>query len=76
MYQEKGNIVAEYNINGVRVLVSDAAYAGKSAEELDAIRKEARRIAWDIAVRYEARRQAAEQKKEGQREEFEQESIK
>lgn len=60
MYQEKGNIVAEYNINGVRVLVSDAAYAGKSAEELDAIRKEARRIAWDIAVRYEERKRAAE----------------
>ena len=60
MYQEKGNIVAEYNFNGVRVLVSDAAYAGKSAEELDEVRREARRIAWDIAVRYEMRKRAAE----------------
>lgn len=59
MYQEKGNIVAEYQINGVRVLVSDAAYAGKTPEELEEVRKEARRVAWNIAVRHEARKREA-----------------
>lgn len=59
MYQEKGNIVAEYDIGGVRVLVSDSAYAGKSPAELEEIRKEARRIAWNIALRHEARKRDA-----------------
>ena len=56
MSMDKGNIVAEYNINGVRVMVSDAAYAGKSEAELERIRKNARQIAWNIAVRHEMRK--------------------
>ncbi len=55
---EEGNIVAEYTFNGVRVRVSDSAYAGKSQEELDEIRKDARKIAWNIALGHEARKRA------------------
>ena len=57
---EKGNIVAEYQINGVRVFISDSAYTGKSDAELEAVRRDARRIAWNIALRYEARKRCKE----------------
>jgi hypothetical protein len=39
-----------------RVLVSDSAYAGKTEEELAAIRKNVQEIAWNGALRFEARR--------------------
>jgi len=49
------HIVAEYEFNGVRVLVSDIAFAGKTEKELEDIRREARRIAWEIQLRHQAR---------------------
>jgi len=49
---EKGNIVAEYVIDGHRVLVSDAAFAGKSEAELEAVRKNAQQVAWKIQLAY------------------------
>jgi hypothetical protein len=39
MSMEKGNIVAEYMIDGHRVLVTDAGFAGKSEAELEAFEK-------------------------------------
>ena len=44
----EGNIVAAYQYPGCTVYINDAAYAGKSEEELEGIRKEARRIAGEI----------------------------
>ena len=37
----------------VTVKVCDAAYAGKTGAELEAVRENARRVAWRIAVRTE-----------------------
>jgi len=44
--------VAEYVIGGFYVLVSDAAYSGKSEPELEAIRQNARQIAWSIYLKH------------------------
>ena len=52
MSMEKGNIVAEYKIDGHRVLVTDAGFAGKSEAELEAVRKNAQQVAWKIQLAY------------------------
>ena len=46
------HIVAEYVIDGVHVLVSDEAYIGKTEAELEAIRNNARQIAWSIYLKH------------------------
>lgn len=51
MVELKGNIVATYRGEGCTVYIRDAAYAGKSEKELEAIRWEARRIACAIIDR-------------------------
>lgn len=56
---EEEHIVAEYEFDGVRVLVSDVAFAGKTEKELEDIRREARRIAWGIQLRHQAREENA-----------------
>lgn len=45
---EEEHIEAEYLADGVRVLVSDRAFQGKTEAELEAIRKNARQVAWNI----------------------------
>ena len=45
---EEEHIEAEYLVDGVRVLVSDCAFQGKADAELEAIRKNARQVAWNI----------------------------
>lgn len=45
---EHGNIVARYTCCSVPVLVSDSAFAGRTEEELEQIRQEARQIAYRI----------------------------
>ena len=45
---EEEHIEAEYLVDGVRVLVSDRAFQGKTDAELEAIRKNARQVAWTI----------------------------
>ena len=54
-FTPKGNIVKEYNFNGVRVLISDSAYAGKSEAELEEVRRRARRVTQNIMNAYAAR---------------------
>lgn len=51
MVKIEGNIVATYKYEHATVYVSDAAYAGKTEEELEKIRREARRIACGIIER-------------------------
>lgn len=44
-------IVKEYRLpDGVLIRIADDAYAGKTEEELERVRNNARRIAWDIMV--------------------------
>lgn len=63
--QQAGKIVKEYNIDGVRVLMSDSAYAGKTEEELEMVRFRARRVAQNIMERYAARQREEEKLKSG-----------
>lgn len=58
MVQPEGNIVKTYidPDTGFRVNIRDAAYINKTPEELELIRENARRIAWNIAVSAEMRR--------------------
>lgn len=51
----KGNIVKEYIIDGIRVRISDWAYAGKTEAELDEVRRRARQVAQNIMNSYAAR---------------------
>ena len=53
----KGNIVKEYIIDGIRVRISDWAYAGKTEAELDEVRRRARQVAQNIMNAYAARMQ-------------------
>ena len=52
---DQGNIVHVYHFDGCTVRVSDAAYAGKSKEELEQIKKNAIQIALEIDRRYQMR---------------------
>ena len=52
MLERDEHIVAEYVIDGVHVLVSDEAYIGKTEAELEAIRNNARQIAWSIYLKH------------------------
>ena len=52
---DQGNIVHVYHFDGCMVRVSDAAYAGKSKEELEQIKANAIRIALEIDRRYQMR---------------------
>ena len=54
--EKEDHIVAEYEIRGVRVAVSDIAFAKKTEAELEAVRKEARRVAWGIQLRNQNRK--------------------
>jgi len=47
---KNSEIVREYNAEGVRVLICNQAFSGKTEEELEVIRKNARQIAWNIQV--------------------------
>lgn len=51
MVEPQGNLVKTYYLEGCTVEVYDAAYAGKTEEELEQIRLEARRVACDIVDR-------------------------
>lgn len=47
---DEEHIVAEYIADGVPVLVSDLAYRGKNERELEEVRENARKIAWNIQI--------------------------
>lgn len=48
-------IVETYYIRGIKVNIDDSAYAGKSAEELERIRKNAEGTARDILLAVQRR---------------------
>lgn len=58
MVELEGKCVARYELPGCVAEIWDGAYAGKTEEELEAIRWEARRIACDIIDRARARGEA------------------
>lgn len=45
---EENKIIREYYINGIRILISDRSFCEKTEEELEIIRKNAQRTAWNI----------------------------
>jgi len=45
---EEDKIVREYLINGVRILISNRSFCEKTEEQLEIVRKNARRTAWNI----------------------------
>lgn len=52
MLEPEGRIVQKYRSErGTVIKICDAAYAGKTEEELECIRREMRRIACDIVRR-------------------------
>lgn len=58
MIELEGKCVKRYEYLGCTVEIWDGAYAGKTEEELEAIRWEARRIACGIIDRARARGEA------------------
>lgn len=58
MVELEGKCVKRYQTDNCTVEIWDGAYAGKTEEELEAIRLEARRIACDILDRARARGEA------------------
>ena len=59
----KGNIVKEYMLDGIKVRISDWAYAGKTEAELEEVRRRARQAAQNIMNAYAARMQKEKEQK-------------